>query len=153
MPPSAMTRTYSPVSSMCCERAARGARRAGADADKDARAARAHEVQAGRVARAAAEDDGHGDLAHELLEVEHVALARDVLGRDDRALDHEDVEPGVERDLVELLDALRGQGGGGQDAVLLDLADALPDQLLLDRLEVDLLHLARRLLAWQARDA
>src|SRR3712207_8864334 len=43
--------------------------------------------------RAAAEHDRNGDLAHELLEVEHVTLAGDVLGRDDGALDDQDVEP------------------------------------------------------------
>jgi hypothetical protein len=50
-------------------------------------------VQGGRVAGTAAEHDRHGQLAHELLEVEHVAGAGDVLGRDHGALDDEDVEP------------------------------------------------------------
>ena len=68
-----------------------------------------------------------------------------MLARDHRALDHEDVEPGLERDLVVAGDALRRQGGGADHALRLDLADPLGDQLLLDRLAVDLLHLAGRL--------
>ena len=135
------------------EHAARGARRAGADADQHAGGARAHQVQAGVVAGAAAEHDRDRQLAHELLEVEHVALAGDVLGRDHGALDDQDVEPRVERQLVPALDLLRGQRRGGDDAVRLDLLDALRDQLLLDRLLVDLLHLARGLVAVQPRDA
>ena len=66
----------------------------------------------------------------------------DVLGRDDRALDHEDVEAGLERDLVVLADLLRRQRRRGDDAVRLDLLDPLRDQLRLDRLAVDVLHLA-----------
>ena len=104
------------------EHAARGARRAGADADEHGRRAGAHQVQAGVVARAAAEHDRDRQLADELLEVEHVTLGRDVLGRDHGALDHEDVEPGVERELVVALDLLRGERGGRDDAVRLDLA-------------------------------
>ena len=134
------------------EHAAGGAGRAGADADEHARRAGAHEVQPGRVAGAAAEDHGDRDLAHELLEVEDVTLRGDVLGGDHRALDDEDVEPGLERDLVPLLDLLRGQRRRGDDAVGLDLLDPLGDQLRLDRLGVDLLHLARRVFAVERRD-
>src|SRR5205809_936751 len=55
--------------------------------------------------------------------------------------------------LVVHADLLRRQRGGGDDAVRLDLLDALGDQLGLDRLLVDLLHLARRLVLGQLRDA
>ena len=129
------------------EHAAGGARRAGADADEHAGRARAHEVQARVVAGTAAEHDGDRQLAHELLEVEHVTLARDVLGRDHGALHDQDVQPRVQRQLVPALDLLRGQRRGGDDAVRLDLLDALRDQLLLDRLLVDLLHLPGGLVA------
>ena len=135
------------------EHAAGGARRAGADADEHAGRARAHEVQARVVAGTAAEDDGDRELAHELLEVEHVTLARDVLGGDHGALHDQDVQPRLQRQLVPALDLLRGQRRGGDDAVRLDLLDALRDQLLLDRLLVDLLHLPGGLVARQARDA
>ena len=139
MPPSAITLQYSPVSSMCCaarrgdvgdrrrlrdadaEHAARGARRARADADEHGRGAGAHQVQAGVVARAAAEHDRDRQLADELLEVEHVPLGGDVLGRDHGALDHEDVQPRVEHQLVVALDPLRRERGGRDDAVRLDL--------------------------------
>src|SRR4029079_5360771 len=135
------------------EHAARGAGRAGANTDEHAGRASAHEMQARRVRGAAAEDDRDRDLAHELLEVEHVARGGDVLGGDDRALDDQDVQAGVQADLVVLLDALRSERGGGDDAVGLDLLDALDDQLFLDRLLVDVLHLTRGLLLGQGRDA
>jgi hypothetical protein len=75
------------------QHAARGARRARADADEHAGRAGAHEVQARGVRGAAADHDGHVDLADELLEVERLGDRGDVLGRDDRALDDQDVEP------------------------------------------------------------
>ena len=77
---------------------------------------------------------------------------RHVLGRHDRALDHEDVELGLERELVVALDLLRRQRRGGGDAGVLDLADALVDQLFLDGLLIDLLHAPRRLVVGQLRD-
>ena len=134
------------------QHAARGARRARADADQHGRRAGPHQVQPGVIARAAAHHDRDRQLADELLEVEHVPLRGDVLGRDDRALDHEDVEPGVERELVVALHALRRERRRGDDPLVLDLADALDDQLLADGLLVDLLHLARGLFAVEAGD-
>ena len=82
-----------------------------------------------------------------------VRVRRHVLGGDDGALDDHDVQPGVERQLVVLADLLRRQRRGGDDAGGLDLLDALGDQLRLDRLLVDGLHLARRLVLRQLRDA
>src|SRR5436190_5024735 len=84
------------------EHAARRAGGARADADEDADGAGAHEVQARRVRRAPADDARHRHLGGELLEVERRArlIRGHVLGRDHRALDHEDVEPGLERELV-----------------------------------------------------
>ena len=134
------------------QHAARRARVARADADQHALRAGAHEVEAGRVRRAAADHDGNRDLAGELLEVERLGRLRDVLRRDDRALDDQDVEAGLERDLVELAHLLRRQRCGADDALVLDLADALGHELGLDRLLVDLLHLPRRRLLRERRD-
>jgi hypothetical protein len=124
----------------------------GPDADEHAGGARAHEVEGGLVAGAAPDDDGDVELAHEALEVERLARARHVLGGDDRPLDHEQVELGGE-DLL-------GPGGGalgrdaraGDDAGVLDLADAGADELGLERLEVDLLHAQRGLLGRELGD-
>ncbi len=99
-----------------------------------------HQVQAGVVGSAAADDTGHVEVGDELLEVERLGLRRDVLRGDHRALDDEDVEPGLERGLVVLGDLLRGEGPAGHRAGRLDLLDPLGDQLGLDRLRVDLLH-------------
>ncbi len=126
----------------------------GPDADEHADRAGAHEVQRGGVRRATADDHGQVELADELLQVERLALGvvRHVLGRDHRALDDEHVELGVEHVLGVLLDPLRRERRARDDAAGLDLADALRDQLFLDRLVVELLHPARRLLGRQRRD-
>ena len=76
----------------------------------------------------------------------------DVLGGDDRALDHEDVEARLERDLVVLAHLLRRQRRRRDHAVRLDLLDPLGDQLGLDRLAVDVLHLAGRDVLRERRD-
>src|SRR5690606_11741889 len=72
--------------------------------------------------------------------VERLLPRRNVLGRDDRALDDEDVESPLQGPGRQLLDSLRGEAGGGDDAGFLHLGHAPADQLRLDRLEVDLLH-------------
>ena len=137
------------------QHAARGAGGPRADAHQHRGRAGAHQVQAGVVRGAAAHHDGDRQLAAELLEVQRwPRLVRgDVLGRDHRALDHEDVEPGLERILVVVAHALGGQRRRHHHAVLLDLGDALGDQLGLDRLSVDLLHLTRRDLLGELGDA
>ena len=62
--------------------------------------------------------------------------------------------PGLERQVVEARHALRRERRRGDDARLaLDLLDALPDELGLDRLLVDGLHLAGRRVLGQLRDA
>ena len=60
--------------------------------------------------------DGEVELADELLQVERLArrVVRHVLGRDDRSLDDEHVELGVEHVLRELLDALRRERRGAR---------------------------------------
>ena len=75
-----------------------------------------------------------------------------MLAGDDRALDHQHVEAGLERELVVLEDALRRQRSGHDDFLLLDFPDPLGDQLRLDRLAVDLLHLPGRQLLRQRGD-
>ena len=109
--------------------------------DEHARGAGAHQVQARVVGGAAADHDGHVEPRDELLEVQRLGDRRDVLARDDRALDHQHVEAGLERELVVLQHPLGRQRGGDDDLLLLDFADPLRDQLRLDRLAVDLLHL------------
>jgi hypothetical protein len=86
-------------------------------------------VERGVVGRAPAHDHGDGNLADELLEVEHRAVRRDVLGRDHRPLDHEDVEPGVDRHLVVVAHALRCESGRREDAGGLDLLDAVAHEV------------------------
>ena len=100
------------------EHAAGGAGGAGADADEHADRAGPHQVQAGRVGGAAADDARHRHLGDELLQVQRLDRGRDVLGRDHRALDDEDVEPGLERDLVVLAHPLRRQRAAGDRALL-----------------------------------
>ena len=70
---------------------------------------------------------------------------RNVLGRDDRPLDDEDVELSFEDVLREFRHALRCKRRARDDAAGLDLADALADELGLDRLGVDVLDHLRLL--------
>ena len=75
-----------------------------------------------------------------------------MLGRDDGSLDHEDVEAGFERHLVMGPHLLGRERRCGNDPLCLDLPDPLGDQLGLDRLLVDVLHLTGRDVAGEARD-
>ena len=134
------------------EHAARRAGRARPDADEHAGGAGAHQVQSRVVGGAAADDDRHLERRDELLQVQRLGDGRDVLPGDDRPLDHEHVEPGLERELVVLRDPLRRQRRRDDDFLLLDLPDPLGDQLRLHGLRVDLLHLARGLLLRQLGD-
>jgi hypothetical protein len=113
-------------------RARRGScRRRRADPDEDADGAGPHQVQPGRVGGAAADHGRHRHFGDELLQVERLDRGRDVFGRDHRALDDEDVDPGLDRDLVVLAHLLRSQRAAGDGAALLDLGDPLADQLRL----------------------
>ena len=67
-----------------------------------------------------------------------------VLGRHRGAADDEQVDPGVDDGLPQLLGALRGERAGHGDTRVADLAQPLGDQLGLDLLAVDLLHPGRR---------
>ena len=75
-----------------------------------------------------------------------------MLAGDDRALDHEHVQARLERDLVVLRTRCGVSDAADDDPLLLDLLDPLGDQLGLDRLAVDLLHLARGELLRQRGD-
>ena len=76
----------------------------------------------------------------------------DVLGRDDGALNDQDVELGGQAGRRQRLGALRGDRRRRRDARLLHLADARRDQLGLDRLAVHLLHAGRGLLVVELAD-
>ncbi len=136
------------------EHTAARARVAGTDADEDADCAGTHQVQRRGVRRAPADDHRKIELADELLQVEGLALGivRHMFGRDDRSLDDQHVELGVEHELRVLLDPLRGERCAASTPPGLDLADALRNQLGLDRLVVQLLHPTRCLLGRQRRD-
>ncbi len=134
------------------EHAAGGAGGAGADPDQDADRPGPHQVQAGRVGGAAADDRRHRHLGDELLQVQRLDRGRDVFGGDHGALDDEDVEAGLDRHLVVLAHFLRRQRAADDGAAGLDLLDPLADQLGLDRLGVDLLHDPRRLVLGRGGD-
>ena len=118
------------------------------DADEHADGSRTHQVQRGAVRRASADDHRDLVLADELLEVERLAgrILRDVLSGDDGPLNDQQVQLRFEHVLREPLDPLRSERRARTHTGVLDLADALADQLVLDRLLVELLHPARGLL-------
>src|SRR5918995_590640 len=124
----------------------------GADPDEDPDRARTHEVQGGGVRGAPAHDHRHVELTDELLEVERLARLRHVLGRYHRALEHEDVEVGLHHELRVALHPLGRERARRHHPRALDLGDALADELVFDRLGVQLLHAPRRLLGGQRRD-
>src|SRR5438270_5656582 len=126
--------------------------RPGPDADEHAGGAGAHEVQARVVGGASTDDHGHVQRRYELLQVQWLRDSGHVLAGDDGSLDHEHVQPGLHRDLVIPEHALGRKGCRHHNLLFLDLADALGDQLGLDRLAIDLLHLTRRLLLRQRGD-
>jgi len=66
------------------------------DADEHTGGTGAHQVQGGMIGRATPYDDGDVELTNEPLQVERLAVARHVLGGDNRALDHEKIELGLE---------------------------------------------------------
>ena len=111
---------------------------AGADADEHAGRAGAHQVQGGLVAGAAADDHRDLELAHEVLEVERLAVVLGhVLGRDDRALDDQQVGLGRD-DVGQQRRRQAGRDGRAHRcAGLVELGDPRPHQLRLHRRGVD----------------
>ena len=78
------------------QHAAGGAGGAGTDAHQHTDGAGAHQVQRGRIRGAAADDDRYRQLGDEFLQVERLDDGADVLGADDRSLDDQHVEAGVD---------------------------------------------------------
>ena len=170
MPPSAITFTYLPVSSRCCTRAAAASEIAVACGTPTPRTPRVVHAWPGptptrtpsapvRIRWSAVWYEAHpptsvgiGSSAMNSLRFSACAVRGHVLGRDDGSLDDEDVEPGLERELVVLAHPLRGQRAGGEHARALDLLDPLGDQLRLDGPGVDLLQPARRPVLRKLRD-
>src|SRR5215472_12515398 len=102
IPPSAITCTYRPPdSSRYSLRAAATSAIAvaigtfppstAAEANQDSGGACPHEVQRRGVGGAAAHDHGNVELVDEVLEVQRLSLAGDVLGRNGRAADDHEV--------------------------------------------------------------
>ena len=89
---------------------------AAAEADQHPGGAGAHQVQRGGVGRAAADHHGDVELVDELLQVERLGPAGDVLRRHRGAADHEDVHARVHDGLGVPRGALRGQAGRGGHA-------------------------------------
>src|ERR1700753_4495377 len=87
-----------------------------------------------------AHDDRHVQLVDELLEVERLAPAGHVLGRDRGAADDEDVHPGVDDRLVVAGRPLGRQPRRGGHAGRADLLDPPADQLVPYRRGVHLLQ-------------
>ena len=126
--------------------------RTGTSADQHACRAGAHEVEGRLVRRAPA--DHHGDLVvtDEVLQVQGLAVARHVLRRHDRALDHEQIRFGTQDVRGQPEGARGGAGDGHRVALCLELPDALLDEIGLHRLGVELLHPAGRLVDGQRGD-
>jgi hypothetical protein len=109
-------------------------------------------VERGGVRRGATDDHRDVELVDETLEVERLGACRDVLRRDRRASDDEEVRPRVHDRPPELLGSLRRQRSGHRDTGGADLAQPRRDQLGHDGLGVQLLHSRCGVLVRQARD-
>ena len=106
----------------------------GTHAHEHAGGARAHQVQRGRVAGAAAHEHRHVEAAHQVLEVERFHLAAaDVLGRGDGAADHQHVWVRCGYVGQQGLGPGRTHGHRGHCARILDLGDAGSDQVGIHR--------------------
>ena len=114
--------------------------------------ARAHQVQRRLVGGAAPHDHGDVERGDELLQIERLGTSGNVLGRDHRPLDHQDVQLGLQDVPRVAGHALGGKGRRRDDAGLLDLANAPDDELVLDALGVELLHATGGLLGRQVPD-
>src|SRR5215469_1779302 len=101
-------------------------------------------MQRSRVRRAATDDHGDVELVDELLEVQWFGRPRYVLSGHGRAPDHENVDAGIDDRLVVPDGALGRQPRRRGDTRCPDLFDSPADQVLLDRLGVDLLEPSSR---------
>ena len=120
-------------------------RRAATEPDQHPGGSGAHQVQSGLVRGASSDDDGHIELVDEPLEIERLRVTGDVLGGDGRTPDDEQVDSGIHHDLGELLGALRRQSARHGHTRIAHLLQPRRDELLLDRLRIDLLQSSRGL--------
>ena len=114
-------------------------RRSAAEADEDSRCTGLHEMASGAVGGDTAHEHRGVEAVDEVLEIQRI-LATDVLGRDRRAADDEEVHASLRDDVGEFLRASRRQRTRDGHIGVVELLDALLDQLALDRFRVDLLQ-------------
>src|SRR6185436_12302071 len=126
---------------------------AGADPDQQRVHARLHQLEARLVGDDVADDERNRQMLLELLQVDRGVLGGHVARRGHRGLHDEEVRARLFGDLGEALGALRDRRDHHRSPALLDLGDALVDQLFLDRLAVDALNDLRRLLEAGGGDA
>src|SRR5918992_4035188 len=107
---------------------------------QDAHRSGTHQVQRGRVRRAPADDHRDLEPGDEFLQVKRLGSGGDVLGRDHRSLDHQDVQLGPENQVGKLTNPLRRERSRGHHPAFSDLSDPPLDEFLLDGLPIELLH-------------
>ena len=111
-----------------------------AEAHQHAGCAGTHQVLSLRVASNATNDDRNVELVDELLQVQRLVRGGNVLSRDGRATDDEQLNARLHHGLVVLLGVLRTQGACNDHAGVTNLFQACSDQFRLNRLGVNLLH-------------
>ncbi len=117
-----------------------GASRPRAYSDQHPNGSGAHQVERSGIAGAASDDYRHLTIGDVLLEVEWLFPARHMLGRDHGSLDHQDLETGLQRIWSPGPNPLWGEAARSDHTRRLDLRHPLPDEVRIDRFEVDLLH-------------
>ena len=126
------------LGSVEAEHVAGGAHMPRAGTDQHAGRAGAHQVKSGLVAHAAPDDDRRLHAPDERLEVERVARGGDVLGRDDRSRDDQQIDVGGDGVGGEFLGPLGPHPARGSHPDGCDLRNAGGHQLGLDRPGVQL---------------
>ena len=111
-----------------------------AEAHQHAGCAGTHQVLSLRVASNATNDDRNVQLVDELLQVQRLVRGGNMLSRDGRATDDEQLNARLHHGLVVLLGVLRAQGACNDHAGVTNLFQACSDQFRLNRLGVNLLH-------------
>src|SRR5215510_13655301 len=112
-----------------------------------------HQLEARFVGHGVAHDERDGEVLLQLAQVYRRVLGGHVTRGGDSGLHHEEVRAGFLGDLGEALRALGDGGHHDGPAALLDLRDALVDQLFLDGLAVDALDDLGRFLEARGGDA
>ena len=111
-----------------------------AEAHQHAGCAGTHQVLSLRVASHATNNDRNVELVDELLQVQRLVRGGNVLSRDGRTADDEQLNARLHYGLVVLLGVLRAQGACNDHAGVTDLFQACSNQFRLNRLGVNLLH-------------